>query len=107
MKDKLNVKIFCRKNEYNKLDFYLDVKREVIYLFTCDYYSHNIFTEYYNGKRLEEVFTNTSLTCQQKLKERIIRMVKYTSQEYQLAIFGRSKKPVHKDITYDYDSEVA
>ena len=107
MKDKHNVKIFCRKNESDKLDFYLEVKREVIYLFSCDYYSHNIYTEYYNGKRLEEVFTNTSLTRQQKLKERIIRMVKYTSQEYQLAILGKSKKPVHKDITYDYDYEVA
>lgn len=107
MKDKLNVKIFCRKNESGKLNFYLEVKCEVIYLFTCDYYSHNIFTEYYNGKRLEEVFTNTSLTRQQKLKERIIRMVKYTSQEYQLAIFGKSKKPVYRDITYDYDYEVA
>ena len=47
------------------------------------------------------------ITRQHKLKKQIIHMVKYTSQEYQLAILGKSKKPVHKDITYDYDYEVA
>lgn len=107
MRDKLNAKVFCRNNEYGKLDFYLEVKEEKLYLFTTDFYSRNIHDEYYNGKRLEEVFSKTSMIRQQKLKERIIRMAKFTAQENQLALFGKSKKPVHRKSTVDYDYEIA
>jgi len=107
MKDKLNAKVYCRNNEHGKLDFYLEVKGETMYLFTANFYSHNIHDEYYNGKRLDEVFSKTSMIRQQKLKERIIRMAKYTAQENQLALFSKSRKPVHKESTVNYDYEIA
>lgn len=108
MKNKLSAKIFCRNNEYGKLDFYLEVKGETMYLFTTDFYTHNIHNEYYNGKRLDEMFSKTSMVRQQKLKERIIRMVKFTAQEYELELFIKAKKPVYKEkVAVNYDYEVA
>lgn len=50
MKDKINAIVYCRNNEYGKLDFYLKVRENSMYLFTTDFYSHCIHDEYYNGK---------------------------------------------------------
>lgn len=107
MKDKINAIVYCRNNEYGKLDFYLKVRENSMYLFTTDFYSHCIHDEYYNGKRLDEVFSKTSMVRQQKLKERIIRMAKYTAVENEIALFGKSRKPLHKESTVDYDFDIA
>lgn len=51
MKKRMNAKVFCRNNEYGKMDFYLEMDREFFYLFTTNYFSKNIYEQYYNGKR--------------------------------------------------------
>ncbi len=108
MKKRMNAKVFCRNNEYGKMDFYLEVDREFFYLFTTSYFSKNIYEEYYRGKRLEEVYSKTSMVRHQKLKERILRMSKYTAQEIEVNLFEKPHKSKYKKSKYeDFDYEVA
>lgn len=108
MKKRMNAKVFCRNNEYGKMDFYLEMDREFFYLFTTNYFSKNIYEQYYNGKRLEEMFSKTSMIRHQKLKERIIRMSKYMAQENEVVLFEKSHKPTYKRRKNDYfDYEAA
>lgn len=106
MKQKINAKVYCRNNEYGKLDFYIKIRGKVMYLFTTDFYSRNIHSEYYNGKVLDEIFSKTDMVRQQKLKERIIRMVKYTEQENQIVLLSKSGKSHNKKSVVDYDYEI-
>ena len=105
MKNKLNAIVYCRNNEYGKLDFYLKVRENSMYLFTADFYSRSIHDEYYNGKRLNAVFNKTHMIRQQKLKERIIRMAKYAAAENDITLFSKSKKSVHNKSIVNYDYE--
>lgn len=108
MKKKMNAKVFCRNNEYGKMDFYLEVDREFFYLFTTDYFSKNIYEQYRAGRRLEDAYNKTSMIRHQKLKERIIRMSKYTAQENEFKLFEKRHRPVYKKDKYnDFDYEVA
>lgn len=106
MKNNMNVQVVCRRNEIGTLDFHLAAKGTEIYLFTTKYFSYTIFQEYRHGKRFEELFHNTKMFRQQKLKERILRMIKYTSQEYSLNLFEERKTKETKergDIDYEYE----
>lgn len=108
MKNKLNAKVYCRNNEYGKMDFYLEMDREVLYLFTTNYFSKNIYKQYYNGRRLEEMYSKTSMMRQQKLKERIIRVSKYIAQENEVELFEKSSKSTYKIRKNDvFDHEAA
>lgn len=107
MKKRMNAKVFCRNNEYGKMDFYLEMDREVLYLFTTNYFSKNIYEQYYNGRRLEEVYSKTSMIRHQKLKERILRMSKYIAQEHSVDLFEKSSKPTYerrKNDDFDYEA---
>ena len=91
MKKRMNAKVFCRNNEYGKMDFYLEMDREVLY----------------NGRRLEEMYSKTSMIRHQKLKERILRMSKYIAQEHSVDIFEKSSKPTYerrKNDDFDYEA---
>lgn len=105
MKNSMNVQTICKRNETGTLDFYMTIKNNEIYLFTTKYFSYNIFKEYCNGKRIEDVFHNTKMYRHQKLKERIFRMAKYASYEYSLNLF--EKKDIKERRHTDYDYEVA
>lgn len=108
MKKKMNAKVFSRNNEYGKMDFYLEVDREFFYLFTTDYFSKNIYEQYRAGRRLEDAYNKTSMIRHQKLKERIIRMSKYTAQENKFKLFKKRHRPAYKKDKYnDFDYEVA
>lgn len=96
MKKRMNAKVFCRNNEYGKMNFYLEMDREFFYLFTTNYFSKNIYEQYYNGRRLEEMYSKTSMSRHQKLKERILRMSKYIAQENAIDLFEKSHKPIYK-----------
>lgn len=87
MKNTINAQVFCKKNEANTLDFYLRVHKDEMYLFTTRYYSSVIYQTYCNGRRIEEAYNGTSMIRQQKLRERILRMAKYTASEYDLDLF--------------------
>lgn len=106
MKERINAMVYCRNNEYGKLDFYLKVRENSMYLFTTDFYSHSIHDEYYNGKRLDAVFIKTSMIRQQKLRERIIRMAKYAAAENEITLFSKSKKQTHRKSIINYDYEI-
>lgn len=89
-------KVFCRKNVNNGfIDFYLKIDRDEskgIYLFTTDYFSYSVYDTYIKGKRIDEMYGNTSKVRQQNIKERILRSLRYIEQEYSIEIFERSKK---------------
>lgn len=93
MKNTINAKVICRKNSSGTLNFYLEAKGQEIYLFVTKYYSYNMYSMYRNGVRAEKAFEHTENFRHQKLKERIIRMVKYVSDENDLDIF---KDPDHR-----------
>ena len=106
MKDKLTAKIFCNKNNRGTLDFYLKIRHNIYYLFTTSYYSQNIYEEYQSGKIVSDVYQKTRCVRQQKLRERIIRMAKYTAFENELDIFGHNSKANYTPIkTIDTFSE--
>lgn len=92
MKNTMNAKVFCKKNDSNTLDFYLRVHEQEMYLFTTRYFSNVIYQTYCNGKRIEEAFNRTGMTRQQKLKERILRMAKFTAYEYDLDWFNAPQR---------------
>ncbi len=100
-------KVFCQKNVNNGfIDFYLKVDRgenKGIYLFTTDYFSYNVYDTYIRGRRIDEMYGNTSKVRQQKIKERILRSLRYIEQEYSIEIFEKSKKkmPYNKKERYD------
>ena len=100
------IMVFCQNNDYGKLDFYLYVDGKELYLFTTNYFSRNIYEKYRNGQRIEQLFENTSKVRQQKLSERLLRMVRYMAVEESIPLAKKTKKPIHKEIE-DYDYEVA
>lgn len=103
---KVKIMVFCQNNEYGKLDFYLMADEKEMYLFTTNYFSRNIFEKYRNGQRLDQLFENTSKVRQQRLNERILRMVRYVAEEESIAIDRKTKKPI-RTKSEDYDYEVA
>lgn len=101
MKNTINAQVFCKKNETNTLDFYLRVHKDEMYLFTTRYYSSVIYQTYCNGRRIEEAYNGTSMIRQQKLRERILRMAKYTASEYDLDLFDAPQ--CRKRLDDDYE----
>ena len=101
MKNTINAQVFCKKNETNTLDFYLRVHKDEMYLFTTRYYSSVIYQTYCNGRRIEEAYNGTSMIRQQKLRERILRMAKYTASEYDLDLFDASQRRKRLDDDYE------
>lgn len=104
MKNNTNMQAFCKRNKIGTLDFYLRSVNCVTYLFTTKYYSYNIFKEYQNGIRIEEIFHNTKMFRQQKLKERILRMVKYVSYEKSVYQFKEKTNKEAREIEYNYEA---
>lgn len=97
--------IVCRNDRRGTMDFYLETESSCFFLFQTRYYSHTVFQEFCDGKSLDAVFeqphsfkhrnsvnkkrkddlVGKRLEAQRiKLKERIIRSVKYVEQEYSL-----------------------
>lgn len=95
-------KVFCRNDKHGTMDFYLNIGKECFYLFSTRYYSAEIFREYQNGRPMNEIMDQSSVfkhrntiyrkrkdnlsakRCEerrQKLRERIVRMVKYIERE--------------------------
>ncbi len=103
---KVKVMVFCRNETYGKLDFYLLVDEKELYLFTTNFFSRNIYERYRNGQRIEQLFENTSKVRQQKLSERLLRMVRYMAVEESIPLAKKTKKTIHKEAD-DYDYEVA
>ena len=101
MKNTINAQVFCKKNETNTLDVYLRVHKDEMYLFTTRYYSSVIYQTYCNGRRIEEAYNGTSMIRQQKLRERILRMAKYTASEYDLDLFDAPQ--CRKRLDDDYE----
>lgn len=103
MKNTVNAQIFCKKNDINTLDFYLRVHEHEMYLFTTKYYSSVIYQTYCNGRRIEDAYNGTGMFRQQKLRERILRMAKYTAYENDIDLFTASRR---RNRLYD-DVEIA
>jgi hypothetical protein len=101
MKNTMNAQVFCKKNETNTLDFYLRVHKGEMYLFTTKYYSSVIHQTYCNERRIEEAYNGTSMIRQQKLRERILRMAKYTASEYALDLFDVSRRRKRLDDDFE------
>ena len=98
--------IICRNEVHGTMEFHLIAGHDSFYLFSTRYFSKALFQEYQNGKPFEEVLVqaptfrhrksvhrkrNDDLAAKrfelvkQKLKERIIRTVKYIEHEYILS----------------------
>ena len=98
-------KVFCRNDKHGTMDFYLDIGTDRIYLFSTRYYSAAIFREYQYGQSMNEILDQSptfkhrkyfyrkrkdDLTAKkneaqkQKLRERIVRMVRYIERENEL-----------------------
>lgn len=88
---KINAKVFCRNEERNRLAFYVAFNGSTYYLFTTSYFSNPVYDEYYNGKRLDTLFVRSSIERYQRLKERIIRMIKYIELEYDVILFSSKR----------------
>lgn len=99
------LKIVCRKNDLNTLDFFLvNSKSKSFYLFTTKYFSKTVFAEYVNGKKFDSVYTGTRKFRQQKLKDRILRLSDYIIQENGLSQSISKRKTIshtkhHHQIT--------
>ena len=108
---KVNAMVFCQNNEYGKMEFYLRINNEYdLYLFTTNYYSKKIYALYKTGRRVEDVYSKTAVFRQQKLNERILRMVMYMSEEtgIDLATSRKRQRSERKIKTVEeYDYEVA
>lgn len=108
---KINAMVFCRNNNYGKMEFYLRINNEYdLYLFTTNYYCKEIYALYHAGRRIEKAYGKTAVFRQQKLNERILRMVKYISKEsgIELVISKRKKRSKSKiKAIEEYDYEVA
>lgn len=89
--------VLCQNNNYGKLDFFLVVNDKVIYLFTTNFLSYNIYEKYKNGQMINQLFENTSMVRQQRIKERIIRMIRYVEKEEGILLFYKSMKLIRKD----------
>ena len=101
MKNTMNAQVFCKNNETNTLDFYLRVHKNEMYLFTTKYYSRVIYQTYCNGRRIEEAYNGTSMIRQQKLRERILRMAKYTASEYDIDLFDVPQRRKRLDDDFE------
>ena len=92
--NKTNTKVFCRRNENETLNFYIEMnmrgEKKIAYLFTTSYGSKNIEAEYKNGKRLNQIFENTRKFRQQKLRDRIIKMISFIEDEYDIRLTNKN-----------------
>lgn len=108
---KMNAMVFCQNNEHGKMEFFLRVNNEYnLYLFTTNYYSKEIYALYHTGRRVEDAYSKTAVFRQQKLNERILRMVKYMSEEngIDLTVSRKRQRSERKiKVVEDYDYEVA
>ena len=108
---KINAIVFCQNNEHGKMEFYLRINNEYnLYLFTTNYYSKKIYALYHTGRRVEDAYSKTAVFRQQKLNERILRMVKYMSEESGILLTTSRKRQrnTHKiKIVEENDYEVA
>ena len=109
MKKRIIAMVYCRKNTYGTLDFFLEADSEAYYLFTTPYYSQVIHDEYYVGRMVDTAFRKSRSVREQKLKERIIRMTKYMENENEMTIFIKSDKNLRrsKETYYNEDYEIA
>lgn len=108
---KINAIVFCQNNEHGKMEFYLRINNEYnLYLFTTNYYSKKIYALYHTGRRVEDAYSKTAVFRQQKLNERILRMVKFMSEENGID-FATSRKRQRNEhrikAVEEYDYEVA
>lgn len=107
----MNIKVSCERNEMGTLNFYVSHNNDNIYLFSTRYYSKPIEKEYQNGKLLKDIFEKTPQVRQQKLRERIIRMVKYVVSENNFEVTTKnSNYSYHTERAskvYDDDYEIA
>lgn len=99
-------RVFCRNDEHGTMDFYLDLGSERFFLFRTRYYSQTIFHEYDGGKSFETILSYTpkkrrsGLSAKRlemrkiKLKERIVRAVKYVERERDLFFVGTDNQAV-------------
>lgn len=96
-----NVKISCRKNERNNLSFYAEMLNEEVFLFDRKY-TEEVMAEYGKGVTLMQVLKKTNDYRKQKIKDHIIRNLKYIESEYEISIFRKTMKKhgKKKDVTY-------
>jgi|GEM_PF-1757620 len=108
---KINAMVFCLNSEYGKMEFYLRINNEYdLYLFTTNYYSKEIYTLYHTGRRVEDAYSKSAVFRQQKLNERILRMVKYMSEENGIDLTASRKRQGSErkiKAAEEYDYEVA
>ncbi|MBQ1464811.1 MAG: hypothetical protein II690_04665 [Ruminococcus sp.] len=107
MKKRIIAKVYCRKNTYGTLDFFLDADSQAYYLFTTNYYSQVIHDEYHAGRMVDNAFRKSRSVREQKLRERIIRMTRYMENENDMTIFQRPDQRPVSGIISDDDYEIA
>lgn len=90
MKKNSNARISCTQ-EQDRMNFYLKTEQEMIYLFSTNYYSANIYHEYANGRPMSYLFRNSRQHRQQNIRSRAIRMLAYVEKEYNLKLFEKTK----------------
>lgn len=90
MKKTSSAWISCTQ-EQDRMNFYLKTERELIYLFSTNYYSANIYKEYANGQPMSYLFRNSRQHRQQNIRSRAIRMLAYVEKEYNLQLFEKTR----------------
>ena len=96
MKKRASAKVYCRNNNHGELDFYLEADSKNYYLFTTRYYSEPIFSEYSAGRMVDSVYRSSYSVRHQRLKEYILRMVKYIEMEEEITVLAKPEKKSNK-----------
>lgn len=96
------VKVYCENREHGIMDFYAVIGEEHYFLFRMDYYDGTVFQTYKNGVLFSKILgqcyqrngRKIDIVCKrmQKVRDHILRNLKYLEREQDIAIFEQTAK---------------
>lgn len=96
------VKVYCENREHGIMDFYAVIGEEPRFLFRTDYYDGTVFQTYKNGVSFSKIHRQCyqrngrkiDIVCKrmQKVRDHILRNLKYLEREQDIAIFEQTAK---------------
>lgn len=106
MKQNHQIHVFCKRTDRSAMAFYAELPRECVFLFQTKYFDNAIFQQYKNSVCLSRIISSdyqkgtkhnpVAGLRKQKIKERIIRMLKWYEAAYDVPIFLKSSQRSRK-----------
>ena len=106
MKQNHQIRIFCKCTGRSAMAFYAELPCECVFLFQTKYYDDAIFQQYKNSVSLSRIIASdyqkgtkynpVAGLRKQKTKERIIRMLRWCENAYDVPIFMQSSQRFRK-----------